>query len=362
MKIVHILISLFISTNISGQIIEQIIIRNNHKTKDWVIHRELLFKQGDTLTIQDENILQRSKENLYNTRLFNDIIIHDTVINKQRTILITVEERWYLWPYLILEHADRNLATYIHNEQWNRINYGIMTTKHNFRGRNENLSFKFRMGFRQQLAINYFIPHISKSIDKIGLLFDISLFRQKSTFYTIIDNKYQFAEYDIYAFCENRYKAGLIFRPQYNIKHYLLSTIHTFNLKETTQEINNSLMGTRNPINNWFIFDYVFEYNTLDYILYPTKGSLVIFSLSAATDKNTNYWQNIYFNANINIPTHNRISYSTSFFGEHYFTAAPPVGLRRSICNNYHTKNQQTRFIIIRYSILRYWNDYACNS
>ena len=325
----------------SAQIIEQIVIRNNQKTKDWVIHRELLFKAGDTLSFNNQQILQRCHENIFNTTLFNNVTIKDTSINQMRTILIDVEERWYFWPYFIFEPADRNLATYLRSEKWERINYGVMATKHNFRGRNEDLSLKIRLGFRQQLGIHYFIPHISKRIDKIGLLFDISMFRQKSTFVNIIDFKYHFLEFNTYAFLENRFRMGALFRPQHNIKHHIISSLHLYNSKETTPETNQTLLGTKEPISNWLIFDYIFEYNTLDYVLYPTKGILLTFAVSSATDFKSNNWQNANLNLNINQPFLTHFTYSTSLFGEHFFNAPPPIGLRRTIGNNYYFRGYE---------------------
>ncbi len=323
-----------------AQIVEDIVIVNNETTKDWIISRELVINKGDSINESIANKLKRSEENLYNTSLFNDVRVIDTVIDNKNVVYVYVTERWYFWPYPILEHADRNLATYIHSEEWERINYGVMVIKHNFRGRREEISFKIRFGFRQQFGLNYYIPMVNKKTQKLGLYFDASLFRQKSFFYDIDNQRYLFHDLEDYGYKENRLIGGIVYRPKHNITHTTLATLNTFYLNDTIANISLPLFGSDNVSNKWYCFDYSFKYSTLNYIYYPTAGQELLLSLSAGTDYN-NTWENIMFKYQTHLPIDYYITYSSIYLGEHFFSKIPPVGLRRSIGNNYYFRGYE---------------------
>ncbi len=324
-----------------AQIVSEVLIQNNEKTKDWVILRELVIGAGDTVKSDLPQKLKRSQENLYNTRLFNEVRVIDTLINQHTVILVEVHERWYFWPYVILEHADRNLATFIRSEEWDRVNYGVMVVKHNFRGRREDLGFKIRLGFRQQFGINYYVPMINKNRQRLGLFFDASLFRQKSFFYNIHESRYQYYDFDYYGYSEQRLKGGLVFRPRLNTFHYFITSLNHFDVNDSLPQLNQTLFGKQSRVNNWAIFDYVFEHTTLDYIKYPTSGHSLVVSSALGTDFHENRWESLQFNFQVHFPLKYRVTHSMSAFGECFFESIPPVGLRRSIGNNYYFRGYE---------------------
>jgi outer membrane protein assembly factor BamA len=87
-------------TDTSFFIVKNILIKGNKITRDHIILRELSFKKNDTICISKEKeIFRKSKENLLNTSLFNFVTI-DTIHSNAGVsdIMITVIERWYLWP------------------------------------------------------------------------------------------------------------------------------------------------------------------------------------------------------------------------------------------------------------------------
>ncbi|MGI6478452.1 MAG: hypothetical protein ACOX0M_03300 [Salinivirgaceae bacterium] len=335
------LLLLFLSFFSKAQIIEDVVIDNNEVTENWIITRELLVNKGDTINSNLFEKLKRSEENLYNTSLFNEIRVVDTVINNQNVIYVYVAERWYFWPYPILEHADRNLATFIHSKEWDRINYGIMIMKHNFRGRKEDLGFKCRLGFRQQFGLNYYIPMINKNNQKLGLYFDLSMFRQKSFLYDIDSLRYKFHDFENYGYRESRFIGGLIYRPEHNITHSVLGTFNRFSINDTITQVSLPLYGNKTKTNNWFYVDYNFVYSTLNYIYYPTSGQKLQISLAAGTDFDVNSWKNILTNYQLHIPFDYNLTYSSSYFGETFFDKLPPVGLRKNIGDNYYFRGYE---------------------
>ena len=177
---------------VSGQwVVKSIIIENNRHTNDFVILRHLTFHVGDTLSerIIDSLIIQ-NQNNLKNTALFNIIQIStekDSVLHSIQFI-VYVEERWYLWPYPILEHADRNFSSFVYYGDWAKVNYGFFLVKYNFRGRQEILKAKFRKGYHEQYGLFYDKPYFKNHL-RTGLGFQVALNRQHETVVAIRNNQ-----------------------------------------------------------------------------------------------------------------------------------------------------------------------------
>jgi len=160
----------------------------------------LLFHPGDTIYKERlELYIQKSKDNLFNTSLFNFITINTLEESTNFiSIFIMVEERWYLWPYLILEQADRNLSSFLNEKDWSRINYGLMLVKYNFRGRRETVKVKIRLGYKEQFQLFYQVPNFINS-KKHGIYTELNWFRMKEVQYaTLFDEPVLHKDYSKY--------------------------------------------------------------------------------------------------------------------------------------------------------------------
>ena len=115
-------------------IISSINIEGNKITKEDVILRVLDFSKEDMLT--KENLLlkiKKSEENLQNLQLFNFIKIDFSRQFEKREINIEINviERWYIWPYPILEVSERNFNVWwgefksSNYSDFSRVNYGV---------------------------------------------------------------------------------------------------------------------------------------------------------------------------------------------------------------------------------------------
>ena len=104
--------------------ITNIRIVGNDRTKEFVIHRELTFSIGDSLSyLAIDSELEKSLLNLKNTSLFNFVTVeHHAVDARYTEVLIVVTERWYVWPFPILEVADPNFNTWLETKNLARIN------------------------------------------------------------------------------------------------------------------------------------------------------------------------------------------------------------------------------------------------
>ena len=152
------LTSCFIS-NSQDHIIYKISISGNSKTKERVILRAIGVQLNDTIPKSEiKSTISEAKINLTNTSLFNSVSINELSSGIFTELIILVEERWYFWPYLILENAETNFNTWWQTKKLNRLNYGLNLNKFNMRGANESLILVGQHGYSKQAGVVYKIP------------------------------------------------------------------------------------------------------------------------------------------------------------------------------------------------------------
>jgi outer membrane protein assembly factor BamA len=263
-------------------IINKLIVAGNIKTKERVIIRELLFKTGDTLSQNQLGVLiEKSKENLLNTSLFNYVYINSLQEHQNLTTLyILVEERWYLWPYLIFEQADRNLSSFIHEQDWNRINYGLMLVKNNFRGRRETIKLKVRMGYKEQFQLYYDIPFFLNT-QKNGLSVELTFFRQKKVQYNTLNDEPQlFGNYTQYMQQFQTMNLMYYYRNKHYTTNKLLFTYSHAKVADTISRLNPNYFTNGLSELAYFTLSYIFEHDKRNYRYYPLTGYNIDFALS----------------------------------------------------------------------------------
>ena len=142
--------------------IHSIVVNGNVKTKERIILRELVLNDGDTLSIAVlYEKLERSRQNLMNTGLFNTVTVQPIYLDKKTVAVeVSVNERWYLWPALIFDLADPNFNTWWLTKDFDRVNYGLYLYQYNLRGRNETAYIKAQFGYTRQFAFRYRVPNL----------------------------------------------------------------------------------------------------------------------------------------------------------------------------------------------------------
>lgn len=146
--------------------IDEIVIEGNAKTKDYIIFRELTFAKDDTIKNTElPALLEQSRLNLLNTGLFNFVTLSSGLtdsLSQQTTIIIRVQERWYIWPKPVLEITDRNFNAWWSGRDFSRVNYGMGVNWNNFTGRMDMLSLMLQSGKSFNLSFAYFNPFLVK--------------------------------------------------------------------------------------------------------------------------------------------------------------------------------------------------------
>ena len=177
-------------TSFQKLIIEKISLAGNKTTRASIIQRELIFHEGDTLPqFVLDNAIERSRENLLNTSLFNFITITQQKIEGNKVyVIVDVAERWYVFPVPIFELVDRNFNEWWQHKDLRRANYGFYLSWSNFRGRRETLKILLRYGYSQRIGFSYTVPYINKNQNN-GLSFAFWQSRNHEIAYALENSK-----------------------------------------------------------------------------------------------------------------------------------------------------------------------------
>lgn len=258
-------------------IVEDFRIEGNKVTKPNIILREMVFEQGDTVA-KMELIpeLQRSKDNILNLSIFNFVNMNVEHLPGNRIIVeIEVQERWYIWPTPIFEHGERNLSTFLKEPRWSRLNYGLWLKWNNFRGRNEFLNAKIRLGYKEQYVLQYEKPNLGINENhKFSLSYSLS--RQYRINYTTEDNlPVFFRDEENYSFNTSSAFVAYTYRPELYSRHRLRFHYVDDRITDTIATLNPGFFGEGYTRHKYFKADYVFRYDVRDSRVYPLEGEAV---------------------------------------------------------------------------------------
>ncbi len=261
-------------------VVDSISVIGNKKTKSFIILREVNFCQGDSLCELDlQAKTLRSQQNLMNTSLF----VFDTVyysidtITQKAKVLISVKERLYFWPSLILEIQDRNFNAWWYQEHRSleRLNYGVAFTLYNIFGANQTLTFIFRKGYTEQYGAGYRIPFINKK-RTIGLNASYYYYRNNQIWYNTHDNELQFyTDRKQYVRQENEAKIGLTYRHKLYQRNSFEMFYRNCSVLDTIVKQNDNYFSSGQNFIQYFSLQYRFYYDVRDYKPYPLKGYLL---------------------------------------------------------------------------------------
>ena len=267
-------------------IVSKINIIGNNITKESVILRELEFNVGDTVSSDEiEKKINNSLHNLYNIELFNFIDIDKILFNKNIEINILVTEQWYIWPYPILEISERNFNTWWKDfsssnySDFSRLNYGIHLTWRNFRGKNEQLEFKYRIGFKEQYLIFYNNPFINKK-KTIGFQAYVQAFRRKKTFYKTTNNLLDYyTSENNFSSIDFEINSEIILRKNINTKHSINASYFESKIDSNIANLNSNYLNNNLTTGSYYKLSYEIEHEKRDYIVYPLSGHYLNFEL-----------------------------------------------------------------------------------
>jgi len=259
-----------------------IYISGNKVTKSFIITRELPFKNGDSLTLQQLTYdFVQSREHLINTRLFNEVTVSLKEFRGYRVdIQIDVKERWYIFPLPYIRPIDRNFTAWAETGySLSRFDYGLKYSQYNFTGRNDNIRVWLVTGFSKQVEMAYDRPNTGKNlVHGFGGGFLISGNEQLDVITT--NNQQVFIDRDSiknagkYLQTQTTFSLRYYYRPAIRTKHFFRISFNQLKIDSTVLIYNpNYFLNHQLSVTYPELF-YSLNYNNIDYVPYPTQGFL----------------------------------------------------------------------------------------
>jgi len=258
--------------------IHEIIIKGNKKTKGYIILREIQFKAGDSISISAlSESFQLARQQVYNTALFHEVTVELSMISSfQINVIVTVKERWYIFPVPVLQPVDRSLNEWLvkYKGDLSRVNYGVKFEHYNFSGRKDPFHLVFMNGYTKNISFSYLQPYSNNSLNQgFGLGGGVSESREVA-YKTSSDNKILF--YKNNNFVKKNAFGNISFRIQKGILNR-----HLFNLAYSRIFVSDSIISSNfNP--NYFNtnsntaglidFSYTYQYTNANNAAYALKG------------------------------------------------------------------------------------------
>ena len=249
-------------------VVKNIVFSGNKISKEKIIRRELLFSEGDTLLLVDTaNIILESKQNLMNTSLFNFVELQFLF---DGNVLITLVERWYIWPGIYWTIEERNFNMWLRDMSLEKVTYGLFFEHENFRGRKESLKLLFKTGYNRMAGFSYQVPYFDKS-QKWGFVAAMAMSGSHSVNYNIEDHEFQSAKSDTSFLYSNVFMdAGFTFRKGIHQLHKWTIGFDYYKTVPGVLSLNPAFMPGEKLSNLGFNYQIRFDYR--NYKAYPLKG------------------------------------------------------------------------------------------
>lgn len=265
-------------------IIGNIFIEGNKRTRDNIILRELTFKSGDSI-LMDELMKQfeLSKNNLHNIGLFNQEIINiknwsgDSV-----DVLISVKERWYTIPLPAFNLYDRNFNVWWveHDHEIKWIQFGGRFYQKNLTGRNDDLRAELLLGYQQRYSLQYSLPWFDAA-QKHGISLQCSYSLSKNLTYALENNKELIHEdIDHYQRKSFNSSADIFFKPGHHYKYTFNFGYRSANINDSIAILNPDYFGEGKTNQKYLFARFAFNRDYRDVVAYPLKGNYIEASIA----------------------------------------------------------------------------------
>lgn len=274
--------------------VSNIFITGNKKTKNYIIERELTFKQGQIMVLTElEKRMEESTNNLKSAALFVETNVFVSERHQDKlTVTVAVRERWYFFPLPYFKLIDRNFNEWWveHNRSLERVNYGLKLLYYNASGRRDNLAVNVISGYSPQIMLRYDQPYADKKLQH-GFGVNLLYAKQKEIAYTTVANKLVSYKGNDFLKETFRFDLNYYYRPAIKSLHNFRISYVNENLSDTLSVLNPNFS---NGVSRLFFpeISYRFNYVDVDYKPYPNKGWLAELQLlKRGLNSEMNLWQ-----------------------------------------------------------------------
>jgi outer membrane protein assembly factor BamA len=134
-------------------VISGIVISGNGTTQDEIILREMKLAPGQVFSSEQ---CRQDEQSIYNLGLFANVeMLPELQADNKVLMNIKVQEKWYIYPSPQVDLTDGDIK---------KITVGLSVHWQNFRGRNENVSAGFGLGYNPFVRASYTVPWIGEKV------------------------------------------------------------------------------------------------------------------------------------------------------------------------------------------------------
>jgi outer membrane protein assembly factor BamA len=179
----------------------------------------------------------------------------------------------------ILEYAERNFSEFITNKEWDKIVYGAWLKWNNFRGRNELLTGRIRLGYINEFALSYKKPNLDRK-QRHGITAGFNMNQQNEVILSTVSNMpVEYKPSERPAQRNWNAKVGYSYRRKIYTTHSLHLDYDDILVSDSVAVLNTNYLGGGRTHLNYFTLTYVFSHDVRDSKVYPLEGLAVKFSL-----------------------------------------------------------------------------------
>ena len=256
----------------------EIVIKGNKQTKSYIILRELHLNPGDSISIEKmHEILEKARDQVYNTTLFIDVKVTPQIISAYNlNILVTVKERWYIFPIPAFQLSDRSFNEWLvkYKGSLKRVNYGIRFYHFNISGRKDQLSLALINGFTRNISFEYKAPYTNPLLSD-GVIFGAGFYQiREIPFKTDSINNLVYYKTDDFVKNEWYITGSYSSRKAIKKKETFSITFRHIKVKDSvlSQHYNPNYFNSYSSYQNFIELAYKIQFTEVDNILYPLKG------------------------------------------------------------------------------------------
>lgn len=251
-------------------------VAGNKATKERIIVREVLVGEGDTLTQTAlYERLERSRQNLMNTGLFNTVSVLPVYLDLTHVMVeVSVNERWTIWPSPIFQLADPNFNTWwrTFNRDGDRVNYGGYLYKYNFRGRNETIYLKAQFGYARQFGFRYKVPNVDAR-QRWGISIGASYTEQAEvTAGTLANRRLLLRRANGPNRNEQKADLEVSLRPSHDVRHFFRAGFVQATVSDTVLEVAPEYFASGGAATRFLSIGYGMVWDRRDMRAYPRSG------------------------------------------------------------------------------------------
>jgi len=260
--------------------VSSIHITGNKKTKNYIILREIPFKQGDSLIAGHLSaILEQTRSQVYNINLFSEVTI-TPVMNSAHTITVNVivREKWYIYPTPQFQLVDRNFNDWwkTYNADFSRVIYGVKFVHYNFSGRSDQLRIYLLNGYARNISFSYIAPYSNAKLTE-GFRISAGYTQNREIPYkTTYDN--QLKNFKKTGFIRNvlSVSASYQLRRGFFKRHLFTAGYSYVNLNDSIIDplYNPNYFNSSRSSKGIVDLSYNFSYSNTDNVNYPLKGTV----------------------------------------------------------------------------------------